>query len=63
MRSGTNVVLSWPTSATGFNLEYATSLGSPSWNTNLPAPVVISTNNVVTNSVSGAQKYFRLVNP
>jgi len=62
-QSGTNVILSWPTNATGFNLEYATNLNSPSWNTNLPAPVVISTNNVVTNGISSTQRYFRLVNP
>ncbi len=58
--SGTNVILKWPTNATGFNLEFATNLVSPVWKTNLPAPVFISTNNAVTNGISGTQKFFRL---
>jgi hypothetical protein len=62
-QSGTNVILAWPTNAAGFNLEYATNLNSPSWNTNLPAPVVINTNNVVTNGISSTQRYYLLVNP
>ena len=61
-RSGTNVVLAWPVSATGFNLEAATNLSSPVWNT-LPSPVVVGTNNVVTNGISGPRLFFRLVNP
>jgi len=60
VRSGTNVVLMWPASAAGFNLEFATNLLSPVWNTNLPAPVVVNTNNAVTNGISGAQKFYRL---
>jgi len=60
LRSGTNVVLTWPASATGFSLEFATNLVSPVWNTNLPAPVVVSTNNAVTNGITGTQKFYRL---
>jgi uncharacterized repeat protein (TIGR03803 family) len=58
--SGTNVILNWPTNAAGFNLEFATNLVSPVWNTNLPAPVVVNTNNAVTNGISGTQKFYRL---
>jgi len=59
--AGTNVVLSWPTNATVFNLEMATSLGSsPIWTTNSTAPVIIGGQNVVTNSISGAGRFFRL---
>jgi len=59
--SGTNVVLSWPTNAVGFKLEFATNLVSPAiWNTNLPLPVVVSGQNVVTNQMSGTQMFFRL---
>ena len=61
LRSGTNVILTWPTNATGFNLEFATNLVSPAaWNTNLPAPVVVNTNNTVTNPISGVRKYYRI---
>ena len=59
--SGDSVVLSWPTNASGFFLESATGLGSSSiWNTNLPSPMVVNGQNVVTNSISDAQMYFRL---
>lgn len=61
--AGTNVILAWPVSASGFTLESAVSLTSPSWNTNLPAPVVSNTNYVVTNGISNALQFFRLVNP
>jgi uncharacterized repeat protein (TIGR03803 family) len=61
LRSGTNVILTWPTNASGFNLEFATNLVSPAtWNTNLPAPVVVNSNNMVTNPVSGVRKFYRL---
>jgi len=60
-RSGTNMVLTWPTGAVGFNLEFATNLVSPVWNTNLPAAVVINTNNAVTNGISGTRKFYRLI--
>jgi uncharacterized repeat protein (TIGR03803 family) len=58
--SGTNVILVWPTNAAGFTLEFATNLVSPVWKTNSPAPVVVSTNNVVTNTISGTQQFYRL---
>jgi uncharacterized repeat protein (TIGR03803 family) len=58
--SGTNVILAWPTNAAGFTLEFTTNLVSPVWNTNLPAPFVVNTNNAVTNGISGTQKFYRL---
>jgi uncharacterized repeat protein (TIGR03803 family) len=59
--SGTNVILTWPTNAAGFTLEFATNLVSPVvWSTNSTAPVVVNTNNVVTNTISGTQKFYRL---
>ena len=64
IRSGTNVTLTWPTSATGFTLEFATNLVSPIfWNTNSPAPVVINGQNTVTNPISGTHQFFRLSKP
>jgi hypothetical protein len=62
-RSGTNVVLSWPTNAAGFHIEAASTLVSPAWNTNFPAPAIVGTNNVLTNGASGSPQFFRLVNP
>jgi methionine-rich copper-binding protein CopC len=58
--SGTNVVLRWPTNASSFILEFATNLISPVWKTNLVTPVVVNTNNAVTNGISGTQKFYRL---
>jgi uncharacterized repeat protein (TIGR03803 family) len=65
--SGTNVILSWPTNVagfdyTGYTLQSATNLVSPAlWTTNSPAPVVIAGQNTVTNPITGAQKFYRLV--
>jgi autotransporter-associated beta strand protein len=59
----TNVVLSWPTNVTGFTLEANTNLNTSIWAVVSPPPVVSGTNNVVTNAVSGTQKYYRLRNP
>ncbi len=62
--AGTNVLLAWPTNATGFTLEFASNLVSPTvWNTNSTAPVVINQQNVVTNSISGTQMFYRLSQP
>jgi len=59
--AGTSVLLTWPTNAAGFILEFATNLTAPtSWNTVSVAPVVINQQNVVTNSPSGPQIYYRL---
>jgi hypothetical protein len=61
IRSGTNVVLAWPTYANGLTLEFATNLVPPTvWNTNLPAPVLVNGQNAVTNGISGAQMFYRL---
>jgi uncharacterized repeat protein (TIGR03803 family) len=54
-RSGANVILSWPSNATGFVLQSATNLASPViWTT-------IGGQNVVTNPVAGPQKFYRLI--
>ena len=58
--TGTNVVLSWPTNASGFTLEATTSLTSPSWSTGLPSPVTVGTNYVVTNGISTTRQFYRL---
>jgi len=48
---------------TGFTLEFSTNLTSPVWNSNLPAPVIVNTNKVVTNGILGLQRFFRLSGP
>jgi len=59
--SGASVILTWPTNSAGFTLKFTTNLVSPAvWTTASPAPTVVNTNNVVTNTVSATQQFFRL---
>jgi len=60
--SGANLILTWPTNAVGFTLQSTTNLVSPAvWSTNSPAPVVTAGQNTVTNPITGAQQFYRLV--
>jgi hypothetical protein len=65
--SGPNVLLTWPTNNAGydyaaFTLQFTTNLGSTAiWSTNIPAPVVLGAQNVVTDPITGAQRFYRLV--
>jgi len=58
--SGENVILSWPTNATGMSLQSTTNLTSPAWTPVSAAPVVINDQNTVTNPVLGNQQFYRL---
>jgi uncharacterized repeat protein (TIGR03803 family) len=61
IRSGTNVILTWPTNAPGFTLQSTTNLAPPSvWNTVSPSAVVVDGQNTVTNPTSSSQKFYRL---
>jgi hypothetical protein len=54
------VMLFWPTSATGFGLQYATNLAhSPSWQPVADVPAVLEDNWVVTNNAT-ARQFYRL---
>ena len=57
------VRLLWATNDPPFSLQTASSLPATNWSAALPLPVVIGTNNVVTNSVSGAEEFYRLSSP
>ena len=66
IRSGDNVVLSWPTnvasfSYSGYTLQSAMDLVAPAaWTNVSTAPVVVNGQNTVTNPTSGAQRFYRL---
>jgi len=61
LQSGTNVVVAWPVTATGFTLLSATNLVPPVvWATNAPPPTIFSSYFVVTNPLSGSKKFYRL---
>jgi len=62
IRSGTNVIVTWTNTATGFTLLSTTNLVSPAiWITNPPPPVVINGQNTVTNPIAGTKKFYRLI--
>jgi O-glycosyl hydrolase len=58
-----NVVISWPTNATGFALEYSTDLTTTNWNPVSPDPVILGNLNVVTNGMTNPATFFRLYQP
>jgi hypothetical protein len=59
-KSGGDIVLSWPTNAVGFALEYATNLPATTWSPSFPLPVVVGEVNVVTNTMIGDAIFYRL---
>ncbi len=57
---GDAIVLSWTTNATGYALEYTTSLPSANWLPASPAPVIVGDQNVVTNAMTPNAMFYRL---
>jgi uncharacterized repeat protein (TIGR03803 family) len=56
-KSGTNVIVNWPTNVSGFSLQSTTNLAPPvTWSG-------VSGQYAVTNPLTGRQKFFRLVHP
>jgi len=58
----TDVVLSWATNFTGFTLEASTNFNTNVWSAVSPAPTVSGANHVVTNTINGAARFYRLRN-
>jgi uncharacterized repeat protein (TIGR03803 family) len=59
--SGTNVILTWPTSSIVFILQTSTGLGlSVVWTNNFPAPILGNGQNIVTNAISTTPQFYRL---
>ena len=56
-RSGSNLTISWPVSATGFTLQSTSSLSAPAWQ---PVSGVDYTNNQVTLPIGTGSEFFRL---
>jgi uncharacterized repeat protein (TIGR03803 family) len=62
VRSGTNVVMTWTTNLTGFTMEFTTNLApTADWVSNPAAPGILNGQYALTNSISGRQKFFRLI--
>ena len=62
-RQGDSLVLWWPTNATGFGLEYSTSVAGGSWVPFLATPLVQGNNFMVTSGLSNEAGFFRLRKP
>lgn len=60
---GPNVVLSWPASATGFDVQTSSSLSPVAWQSAGLTPTVDGDVNKVTVPASGAAQFFRLSKP
>lgn len=60
-RSGANVILTWATNAAGFKLHFATNLSQTTWVASVPEAVVDSGRNTVTNSATGTQRFYKLM--
>jgi hypothetical protein len=59
--AGTNVVLTWPLSATGYVLQSANQLTPPvSWTTVTNVPVIVNLQYTVTNQISSGSVFYRL---
>jgi uncharacterized repeat protein (TIGR03803 family) len=59
--SRSNILLTWPTNATGFTLQSTTNLGlSAAWTNVTSAPVIVDGCNTVTNAISDARRFYRL---
>jgi len=63
-QAGTNVILSWAATATGFVLERNPSLAAAGgWSAASPAPVTVDGFNYVTNGIVPGNNFYRLHNP
>ena len=60
-RSGGNIILFWPATATGFVLEEAASLATPiNWQPVSQTPLTMGSDQAVTLSVLGSPRFYRL---
>ena len=57
---GGNIIVSWPTNAAGYLLQFSQDLTSTNWNYVLSMPAVIVDQNVVTNTMAPPAGFFRL---
>jgi hypothetical protein len=58
--TGNKVVISWPTSAAGYNLETTTNLSAGNWGGISNGIITVGANYAFTNSSSGKTAFFRL---
>ena len=61
--SGSNVILSWPTNATGYNLQQTAALNPSTWTNYVGTVNTSGTNKTVTLTTPTGRMFFRLANP
>jgi hypothetical protein len=62
-RTGSDLVLYWPTNLPGFALQATPGLSSPAWSAVSPAAVTVGSNYMVTNSAGTTNRFYRLSKP
>jgi O-glycosyl hydrolase len=62
-RQGDSLVLSWPTNASGFGLEFSTNVASGTWVPFPATPTVLGNNFMVSSGISSDAGFFRLHKP
>ncbi|MDQ6632357.1 MAG: hypothetical protein M3Y82_11495 [Verrucomicrobiota bacterium] len=60
VRSGNQLVLSWPTNAVGFTLQSITNLTSTNWISSTNLPIILGGQYTVTNNLSSSSRFYRL---
>jgi hypothetical protein len=60
LRASGQVVLSWPSWTTDYQLESSTNLSAASWIPVLASPTTVSNQNFLTNPAAGTAQFFRL---
>ncbi len=63
VRNGNRLVLSWPTAAAGFELQYADDLARPGWQLVRNPTVIVGDQVTVEVKLSGAGRFYRLREP
>lgn len=61
--SGGNIVLAWPTNATGYNLQQTAALNPSTWTNYIGTVNTSGTNKTVTLTTPASRMFFRLANP
>jgi autotransporter-associated beta strand protein len=59
----TSVRLLWPTNDPAYSLQSNTNLAATNWSSVSPSPIILGTNNVVTNAASAHWTFYRLIKP
>ena len=58
--NGTNVLISWPNTVSPWLLQTTPVLGAPSWDNLTISPFLLNSEYIVTNSISGPARFYRL---